>query len=131
MDTSAANNEPLETQSLNQPDRGILLELSGRGAWRFWWPFVLWGLDALSLVLFRPDVVGEPSGVLFIASFVAVILIWAMGARNAITHGHNKMLVRMTAAVASLAVSAGAAIVTMIARVAEASAVGSKNALSS
>lgn len=128
MDKTSANNEPPQTQPLDQPDHGILFELCGVGAWRFLWPLVLWGLDALSLVLLRPDVVGEPSGVLFIASFVAVILIWAIGARKAIRHGHNKMLVRMVAAVSSLGVSAGAAVVTMVARVAEVSAVGPEKA---
>ena len=128
METPPVNEQPGTTQPSNQPDRGILRELGGPAGWRFWWPLVFWLLDALTLFLFRPDTVAEPSGVLLLTSFVAVILIWAIGARNAITHGHNKMLVRMRAAIASLAVSAGAAILTMVARVAEATVVGSESA---
>ncbi len=128
MKNPPVNDQSGTTQPLNRPDRGILRELGGAGGWRFWWPFVIWGLDALTLFLFRPEVAGEPSGVLLVTSLIAVILIWAMGARKAIRHGHNKMLVRMRAAVASLAVSAGAAIVTMVARVVEATAVGADNA---
>ena len=128
MENPPVNDQHDTTQSLSRPDRGILRELGGPAGWRFWWPLVFWLLDALSLLLFRPDTVAEPSGVLLVTSLVAVILIWAMGARKAIQHGHNKMLVRMRAAMASLAVSAGAAILTMVARVAEATIVGSDNA---
>ena len=128
MENPPVNGQPDITQPLNQPDRGIMRELGGRGWWRFWWPLVLWLLDALTLILFRPDTIGEPPSVLLLASLVAVVLIWAMGARKAIQHGHNTMLVRMRAAMASLAVSAGAAVLTMIARVVEATAVGSDNA---
>lgn len=128
MENPPVNDQPGTTQPLNQPDNGILRELGGPGGWRFWWPLVFWLVDALTLFLFRPDTVGEPSGVLLVTSLIAVILIWAMGARKAIQHGHNKMLVRMRAAMASLAVSAGAAILTMVARVSEAAVVGSENA---
>lgn len=128
MENPPVNEQSGTTQPLSQPDRGILHELGGRAGWRFWWPLVFWLVDALTLVLFRPDVVAEPSGVLLVTSLIAVILIWAMGARGAIKQGHNKMLVRMRAAMASLAVSAGAAILTMVARVAEATLVGSDNA---
>ncbi len=128
MENPPANDQPGSTQPLNRPDSGILRELGGPGGWRFWWPIAAWLLDALTLIAFRPDTVGEPSGVLLVTSLIAVVLIWAIGARNAIQHGHNKMLVRMRAAIASLAVSAGAAILTMVARVAEATLVGSENA---
>ncbi len=128
MENPPVNDQSGTTQPINRPDRGILRELGGPGGWRFWWPLVFWLLDALTLLLFRPDTVAEPSGVLLVTSLIAVILIWAMGARAAIQHGHNKMLVRMRAAIASLAVSAGAAIVTMVARVIEATVVGSDNA---
>ncbi len=127
MENPPVNDQPGTTQPLNQPDRGILRELGGPGGWRFWWPLVFWLLDALTLILFRPDAVGEPPSILLLTSLVAVILIWAVGARKAIQRGHNRMLVRMRAAMASLAVSAGAAILTMIARVVEATVVGSEN----
>ncbi len=128
MENPPTNDQSGTTQPLNQPDRGMLRELGGRAGWRFWWPLVLWGLDALTLFFFRPNTVGEPPSVLLVSSLVAVVLIWAMGARKAIQHGHNKMLVRMRAAMASLAVSAGAAIVTMVARVVEAAVAGADNA---
>lgn len=128
MDNPTVNEQPENTQPLDQPDRGILRELGGPGYWRFWWPLVFWLLDALTLLLFRPDTVGEPPSVLLLTSLIAVALIWILGARKAILHGHNKMLVRMQTAMASLGVSAGAAILTMIARVVEANVVGSENA---
>lgn len=128
MENPPVNDQPRESQPLEQMDRGILRELGGPGGWRFWWPLLIWLLDALTVATFRPGATTEPSAVLLVASFVAVVLIWALGARPAILHGHNKMLVRMRAAVASLAVSAGSIAVGAVARVLEASIRGNDNA---
>lgn len=122
------NQQPITTQPLERPDRGIVRELGGAAGWRFWWPLALWLLDALTVATFRPDATTEPSAVLLITSLVAVVLIWAIGARKAILHGHNMMLVRMRAAVASLVVSAGSMIIGAAARVIEATVVGNANA---
>ncbi|MGO1385706.1 MAG: hypothetical protein ACTHWA_01110 [Arachnia sp.] len=128
MENHPVNDQSGAAQPLDQPDRGILHELGGRAGWRFWWPLVFWGVDALTLFLFRPDTIGEPPSVLLLTSLIAVVLIWAMGARGAIRNGHNKMLVRMHATLASLIISAGAAILTMVARVVEATVVGADQA---
>ena len=122
------NQQDAPTQPLEHPDRGIVGELGGKAGWRFWWPLVLWLIDALTVATFRPGAATEPSAVLLIASFVAVVLIWALGARPAIVHGHNVMLVRMRATIASLAVSAGSMAIGAVARVIEATVVGNENA---
>lgn len=109
-------------------DKGILRELGGRWGWRYWWPLVIWLLDALSIATFRPEHATEPSAVLLLAPFVAVVLIWVLGARPAIWHGHNKTLVRMWATLASLMVSAGSMAIGTLARVIEAAVVGNDRA---
>lgn len=128
MDTPAHDTAPHESQSLEIADKGILHELGGRWGWRYWWPLVFWLVDALSVATVRSDATTEPSGVLLITSYIAVVLIWVLGARPAIWHGHNRRLVRMWATVASLAVSVGAMAVGAVARVAEATMVGNENA---
>lgn len=122
------NQQYSATQPLERTDRGILRELGGKAGWRFWWPLVFWLLDALTVATFRPDRAGEPSGVLLLTSTIAVLLIWLMGARSAILHGHNRMLVRMRATIASLIVSAGSMAIGAVARVVEAAVVGNENA---
>lgn len=128
MDTPAQDTAPSESQMFEGPEMRIIRELGGRWGWRFWWPLLFWLADALSVATFRPNATTEPSAVLLVTSYIAVVLIWVLGARPAIWHGHNRMLVRMWATVASLAVSVGAMAVGAAARVVEASVVGNENA---
>ena len=122
-------NEPLHTQPLSHPDRGILRYLGGWGWWRFWWPLAVFGLDALTVATVRQDaLLTESAFVVHMASLVAVVPIWVLGARPAIKHGHKKSWVRMWAAIASVAVSVGGVAVGAIARVVEASVVGNSRA---
>lgn len=126
--TPSTDDRAPDPTATEEPDTGIVRELGGSWGWRFWWPLALWALVAASIATFWPDGYTTAPVPLILGGPIAVILIWAMGARSAIRHGHNRNLVRMIATVASVLVSAGSIAVGAVARVAEASIRGNDNA---
>lgn len=82
---------------------GIVAALAGRFAWRLWWPLVAWlaaaGIaraQAMGTVLAPGEggpIATWPSGVLLIAGLVAIPILWAWGARYALTLGQHRGVV--------------------------------------
>ncbi|RMB62249.1 hypothetical protein [Tessaracoccus antarcticus] len=128
MDTPTTDDQPRAEMTLEGPDRGIIRELGGKWAWRFWWPLGLWALSAASIATFRPGASTEAPIPLLLGGLITAVLIWVMGAGSAIKHGHNRTLVRMIATVTTVVVSGVGIAVGAVARVLEATIVGNDNA---
>ncbi len=128
MITPAAAREPRAAIVPEESLVGIVREIGGRLGWRYWWHVAIWVLVALAIATVWPGGYTSTPIPLILGGPVAVILIWAVGARSAIKRGNNKTLVRMVATVVSFLVSAGSIALGAVARVLEATIRGNENA---
>ena len=135
---SAVLELPVPTRSRWSQVPAVLAAVAGPLAWRLLWPLAVWlvaaGVAWVSLAGRNPydgghvDTFGRwstlPSGILLLAGFAAIPVLWVWGARYAAGLGHDRAVVFAVTTAASVLLQAALHVVSLAAGLLELRALG-------
>lgn len=134
MSTTALDVLPLPTRTRSRWAQvpSVFVAVTGRFAWRLWWPLVPWLLAAALwwFALRAQSALGEsvwttqPAGILLLGGLVAIPILWLGGARFALSLGHDRGVVFGVTAAVSLLLQGALFFVNLVANRLELSLLG-------